>query len=215
MRPRVAVATVQGKAYFLIVSELKQRHIPFLSLMPGDLVRAEIRAVITTPMERHLVSHTKILAYSPETDPEILGIEIMRILQGKETYETLIIGVDPGEVFGVAVVADDFVVDTENCDSVRATANKIRNTLRTVDPLKTETTVKIGNGVPIYKELLDTLDAELQPEIKLEIVGEAGTNRYTREDKHRRGFRHMASAIQIARRTGYVCPRRKTDEQDD
>jgi hypothetical protein len=215
MRPRVAVATVQGKAYFLIVSELKQRRIPFLSLMPGDAFRAEIRAVITTPQERHLVSHSKILAYNPETDPEILGIEIMRILQGKETYETVIIGVDPGEVFGIAVVADEFVVDTENCDSVRAVANKIRNTLRTLDPSKTEITVKIGNGVPIFKELLDTLDAELQPEVKLEIVGEAGTNRYTREDKHRRGFRHMASAIQIARRTGYVYPRRKTDEQDD
>jgi len=215
MRPRVAVATVQGKAYFLIVNELKQRRIPFLSLMPGDAFRAEIRAVITTPQERHLVSHSKILAYSPETDPEILGIEIMRILQGKETYETFIIGVDPGEVFGIAVVADEFVVDTENCDSVRAVANKIRNTLRTLDPSKTETTVKIGNGVPLFKELLDTLDAELQPEVKLEIVGEAGTNRYTREDKHRRGFRHMASAIQIARRKGYVYPRRKTDEQDD
>ena len=215
MRPRVAVATVQGKAYFLIVNELKQRHIPFLSLMPSEPVRAEIRVVITTPRERQLVSHSKILTYSPETDPEILGIEIMRILQGKETYETVIIGVDPGEVFGVAVVADEFVVDTENCDSVRAVANKIRNTLRTIDLSKTETTVKIGNGVPIYKELFDALDAELQHEVKLEIVGEAGTTRYTREDKHRRGFRHMASAIQIARRKGYVYPRRKIDEQDD
>lgn len=215
MRPRVAIATVRGKAYFLIVNELKQRHIPFLSLMPSDPVRAEIRAVITTPQERHLVSHPKILAYDPESDPEILGIEITRILQGKETYENVIVGVDPGEVFGIAVVADEFVVDTENCDSVRATANKIRNTLRTIDPSKTEATVKIGNGVPVHKELLDTLDAELQPEVKLEIVGEAGTNRYTREDKHRRGFRHMASAIQIARRKGYIYPRRKTNEQDD
>jgi len=215
MRPRVAIATVRGKAYFLIVNELKQRHIPFLSLMPGDPVRAEIRVVITTPQERNLVSHPKILAYDPESDPEILGIEITRILQGKETYENLIVGVDPGEVFGIAVVADEFVVDTENCDSVRATANKIRNTLRTIDTSRTETTVKIGNGVPVHKELLDTLDAELQPEVKLEIVGEAGTNRYTREDKHRRGFRHMASAIQIARRKGYIYPRRKTNEQDD
>jgi len=215
MRPRVAVVTVQGKAYFLIVSELKQHHIPFLSLMPGDSVRAEIRVVITTQKEKHLINHSKIVAFSPETDPEILGIEVLRILQGKETYETFVIGVDPGEVFGIAVVADEFVVDTENCDSVRATANKIRNTLRTIDPLKTETIVKIGNGVPVHKDLLETLDSELQPEIKLEIVGEAGTNRFTREDKHRRGFRHMASAIQIARRTGYIYQRRRTNEQDD
>lgn len=214
MRPRVAVATVQGKAYFLIVNELKQRHIPFLSLMPGDAVRAEIRVVITTPQEKDLVKHPKVLAYDPETNPEVLGVEVMRVLQGRENYESIVIGVDPGEVFGVAVIADDFVFDTENCDSVRLAANKIRNTLRSLDLIRTDATVKIGNGVPVYKDLLDVLDLELQPEVKLEIVGEAGTNRYTREDSHRRGFRHMASAIQIARRTGYVFPRRNAHEKD-
>ena len=48
MRAKVAVATVQGKAYFLIVNELKQRSIPFVSLIPGESVRVEIRGVITT-----------------------------------------------------------------------------------------------------------------------------------------------------------------------
>ena len=215
MRPRVAVATVQGKAYFLVVNELKQRHIPFLSLMPGDAVRAEIRVVLTTPQEKHLVNHSKVVVYDTETDPEIMGIEVMKILQGKETFENVVIGVDPGEVFGVAVVADDFVVDAENCDSARVAANKIRNTLRTIDLSKTEVTVKIGNGVPIFKDLLNTLDVELQPEVKLEIVDEAGTNRFAREDRHRRGFRHMASAVQIARRMGYNYPRRNIHEQDD
>ena len=112
MRPKVAVATVQGKAYFLIVNELKQRHLPFVSLIPGEQIRAEMRAVVTTPQEKHLVSHPKILVFDLQIDPEILGREVVMILQGKETYENVIIGIDPGEVFGMAVIADQSVIDT-------------------------------------------------------------------------------------------------------
>ncbi len=38
MKAKVAVATVQGKVYFLVVNELKERSIPFLSLIPGQSV---------------------------------------------------------------------------------------------------------------------------------------------------------------------------------
>ncbi len=214
MRPRVAVATVQGKAYFLIVNELKALHIPFISLLPGDAVRAEIRVVVTTSLEAPLVNHPKILVFKPNTDPEILGSEVTKILQGKETYESVTIGVDPGEVFGVAVVADQVVVDAENCESVRETANKIKNIVRTFDLSQTAVTVKVGGGVPVHKELAETLDEELPVAVTLQVVSEAGTNRYTREDKHRRGFRHMASAVQIARRAGYTFERGKTVEPD-
>ncbi len=38
MKEKVAVATVQGKAYFLIVNELREQNIPFISLVPGESV---------------------------------------------------------------------------------------------------------------------------------------------------------------------------------
>jgi hypothetical protein len=215
MRPKVAVATVRGKAYYLIVNELKQRHIPFISLMPGSQVRTEIRAVITTPEEKHLVSNGRIVVLDPHTtNPEAMGREVIMILQGKEAYDQVTIGIDPGDVMGIAVIADTDIIDTENCESVRETANKIRNTLRTIDLTKTKVTIKIGSGVPIYRDMLDTLDAELPPEVALVIVREEGTNRYTREDSHRRGFRHMASAIRIAGRAGYEHPRKVYSEKN-
>ena len=74
--------------------------------------------------------------------------------------------------------------------------------------------VKIGNGVPAYKNLLATLDSALPPEVVLEAVSEAGTNRNISENKHRRGLRDIVSAIRIAGRVGYVYPRRKTDESN-
>ena len=36
MIEKVAVATVQGKTYFLIVKKLKEQNVPFISLVPGE-----------------------------------------------------------------------------------------------------------------------------------------------------------------------------------
>ena len=63
MKEKVAVATVQGKAYFLIVNKLKEQNIPFISLVPGESVPAKIEIVITTEQEKDLVIHEKILVF--------------------------------------------------------------------------------------------------------------------------------------------------------
>jgi hypothetical protein len=45
----------------------------------------------------------------------------------------------------------------------------------------------------------------------LEVVSEAGTDRPGKKGSHRRGLRDIASAIRIAGRSGYVCPRGKAE----
>jgi len=214
MKAKVAVATVQGKAYFLIVNKLKERNLPFISLVPGEIVPTEVKAVITTEKEKHLINHEKILVYDSEMEPDALANEVMKILQGKEVYEKIVIGVDPGEVFGLAVIADGKVNETGNCFSIQEALTKISSVIKSVDFSSTAVSIKIGSGVPAYKELLETLDAALPPEVVLEVVSEAGTNRPLDENKHRRGLRDIASAIRIAGRAGHVYPRRKTCESN-
>ena len=63
VKEKVAVATVEGKAYFLIVNQLREQNIPFVSLVPGEPVPAEVKVVITTEKEKHLVKHEKILIF--------------------------------------------------------------------------------------------------------------------------------------------------------
>jgi transcriptional accessory protein Tex/SPT6 len=212
MKAEVAVATVSGKAYFLIVNKLKQRNIPFISLVPSETVPTEVKVVVTTEKEKHLIKHEKILVYDSETEPDNVISELMKVLQGKEAYEKIVIGVDPGEVFGLAVIADGKVNETGNCFSIQEALTKISNVTKNVDFSSTAVIIKIGNGVPAYKDLLQTLDAALQPEVALEVVSEAGTNRTLNDNKHRRGLRDIASAIRIAGRAGHVYPRRKTSE---
>ena len=212
MKAKVAVATVSGKAYFLIVNKLKERNITFISLVPGEPVPTEVKAVITTEKEKQRVNHEKVLVYNSELEPDALANEVMKVLQGKEVYEKIVLGVDPGEVFGLAVIADGKVNETGNCFSVQEVLNKTKNIIRNVDFSSTAVSIKIGNGVPVYKRLLETLDAALPPEVVLEMVSEAGTNRALKENKHRRGLRDIASAIRIAGRAGHIYPRRRTNE---
>ena len=214
MKAKVAVATVSGKAYFLIVNMLKEKNIPFISLVPGETVPIESKAIITTEQEKHRINYEKILVYEDETSPHTIVNEVMKILQGKEAYERIAIGVDPGEVFGLAVIADGRVNETENCFSAQEVLEEISSVTKSVDVSSTAVTIKIGNGIPAYKELLETLDAALPPKVTLEVVSEAGTNRDLNHNKHRRGLRDIASAIRIAGRVGHVYPRRKTIESN-
>ena len=212
MKAEVAVATVSGKAYFLIVNKLRERNIAFISLIPGEPVPTEVKVVITTNQEKHRINHEKILVYDGETDSDTVANEVMKILQGKEVYEKIVIGIDPGEVLGLAVIADGKVFETENCFSIQEVLNKIRNTIKNVDFSSTAVSIKIGKGVPAYKDLLEAFDLALPLEVVLEVVSEAGTNRALNENKHRRGLRDIASAIRIAGRVGYIYSRRKTVE---
>jgi len=214
MKAKVAVATVSGKTYFLIVNELKERNIEFLSVIPGNSVPAEAKVVITTEKEKHLINHEKILVYDNNTALTSMVNEAVKILQGKESYEKIIIGIDPGEVFGLAVIADGKVNETDNCFSTQEVLDKIKNIIKDFDVSSTAVSVKIGNGVPAYKNLLEALDAVLPPEVVLEVVSEAGTDRHIDEKQHRRGLRDIVSAIRIAGRVGDVYSRRETDESN-
>lgn len=213
MKAKVAVATVSGKAYFLVVNELKERKMDFLSLVPGGSVPAEAKVVITTEKEKHLVNHERVLVYDEKTAPTTVVNEAVKALQGKESYEKIVVGVDPGEVFGLAVIADGKVNETCNCFSVQEVVDKIKRVIRDFAVLSTVISVKIGNGVPTYKALLETLDAVLPPEVALEVVSEAGTDRHIDASMHRRGLRDIVSATRIAGRAGHVYSRRTTTDE--
>lgn len=209
MKEKVAVATVEGKAYFLIVNELREQNVPFISLVPDESVPAEVKVVITTEKEKHLVKNENILIYTSEKDLDSLVNGVKRLLQGKEAYDKILIGIDPGEVIGLAVIADGKVIEEDNCFSTQEVINNIIKALRNVNFAVTSVSVKIGNGVPVYKELVEALDNVLPHAVVLEVVSEAGTNQSLKKNKRSRRIRHISSAIRIAGRAGYIIPRRK------
>lgn len=207
MREKVAVATVEGRAYFLIVNWLREQNIPFVSLVPGDPVPAEVKVVITTPSEKQKVGYERTLVFTDEKELEYFTVEIKRILLGKEAYQNIVIGIDPGEAIGLAAIGDGKVIEEDNCFSIPEVVHSITKTIRKVNFSLTAVSVKVGNGVPVYREILEALDDALPPEVNLEVVGEAGTNKPL--NRRSRGVRHISSAKRIAGRAGHTVTRRK------
>lgn len=211
MKERVAIATVQGKAYFFIVNALRDQNIPFISLLPGQPVPPKARMLITTEQEQAATNHhEKMFIFHGEEDLDTLISAAKRTLLGKEDFEKIIIGLDPGAATGLAVIADGKVIEEGNCYSTQEVTRTISKALRNINFTQTAVTVKIGNGVPVYKEMLQALDEALPPEVTLEVVGEAGTNKPLQENKRSRKIRHISSAIRIAGRVGYIFERNRT-----
>jgi hypothetical protein len=208
MKTKIALATVSGKAYYKLVSELKQRDVSFLSLTFKDPIPLTIKVVITTEKERSLVKHPNVLVFNEETDATSVVNEAIKIVRGKKIYERVVVGVDPGKTFGLAILGDGNVLETFTCSSLEETVNTVLRMLE--KPQAIINMVKIGNGAPLYtKQLLNLLDEALPEEVGIEIVSEEGTSRFGRETVHRRDVKDVMSATRIAERKGNVFHRKK------
>ncbi len=208
MKTKIAVATVSGRAYYKIVNELKRKNLPFLSLKPWDSIPLNIKVVITTNEERNSIKHPNVLIFENGSNPESVIDEAILSFQGKRSYEKVVVGVDPGKTYGVAVLGDDNVLETFSCSDLEETVKVILGELKRVPA--NFSVVKVGDGAPAYtKGLLHLLNEALPQETVIEIVSEAGTSHFRNETIHRRGLRDAMSAIEIAGRTGKTFLRKK------
>ena len=209
MKAKIALATVSGRAYYKMVNGLKRKGVPFLSLKPWDPIPLDVKVVITTKEERHFISHSNVLVFEYESNPTLVIDEALLGIQGKRSYEKIIVGVDPGKTCGVAILGDDTILETFSCSGLEETVNVIVDGLKRV-PAAVRV-VKVGDGAPSYtKELLPSLGKALPQETIIEMVSEAGTSRFMNETAHRRGLRDTMSAIEIAGRKGQIFAREKT-----
>ncbi len=212
MKAKIAVATVSGKAYYQLVNELKARGLPFLSLTPYDIIPTDIRIVITTENERHLIEHPNVMVFEETMDPATIVNEAVRSVKGKRNHDTITVGIDPGKTFGIAVLTDGNVLETMIHSSTEQTVNTVLNVLNK-NPA-TKYTIKVGDGAPEYtRGLLSQLDEALPKDVAIEIVSEAGTSHFAKETVHRRGLRDAISAVKIAERRGRPFPRGKGKPQ--
>jgi hypothetical protein len=211
MEAKIAVATVSGKAYYLIVNELKARGLDFLSLTPYESIPLTVQVVITTEKERELIKHPKLLVYQEGTSASELVDEATKLVRGKTTFETIAVGVDPGKTFGIAVLSDGDILETLTCVSLEETVNTIADIFS-----KHQAAVKVGkvgNLAPEYAAaLLQLLDKVLPKDVTIEVVHEEGTSRLGRQTIHKRGLRHAIAAVKIAERRGQAYQRQGATE---
>jgi hypothetical protein len=207
MSSKIAVATVSGKAYYLLVNELKQRKLPFLSCVPDKPIPPSIQVVITTEAERPTVEYPNVLVYNPESEPSEIIDEALRIIQSKEAYGEVIIGIDPGKNFGVAVLGDSRILKKVQSFSLEKAVDTVLMEFKK-NPAQRHR-VKIGNGVlELAEEIAARLNTALPDDVSIELVSEVGTSTL-KSDGSKRKATDADSAIEIARKNGQLSPRRK------
>jgi hypothetical protein len=207
MKTKIAVATVNGRAYFKLVNELYNKRLSFLSLKPWDSVPSNIKVVITTKEEYSKVEHHTILCYEQDSNPESVVDEAFLKTQGKQGYKKIVVGVDPGNSCGIAILGDNKVIETKTASSINDATKLIVENMKRF-PAETKI-VRVGDGTPEYTTALVSLLDELLPqEILVEIVKEAGTSRLPRKSVNRRLLKDKVSAIKIAGRTGQTYARK-------
>ncbi len=200
MKIQIAVATVCGKVYYEFVNELVRRRLPFLSLKPWDPIPFNIKVVLTTKEESRKISHPNILTLDEKTNIESILDTTLLIIQGKQQYSKVVIGVDPGETCGIAILCDNKVLETMTTTMDTVASLVIKNLKRFPAEKKL---VRVGDGNPANtKNLLKSLCIYLQEDITLELVREAGTSRISNKSFNRRVLRDSVSAIKIAERNG-------------
>jgi hypothetical protein len=208
MKTKIAVATVKGRVYYELVTELQKKRLFFLSLKPWDPIPLHINVVLTTETESSQISHPKILVFEQGTNPETVVDQALLIVQGKEGYEKVVVGVDPGKTCGIAILGDNKVLETVTSSSTEDAVNLIVDSLKRF-PAEAKL-VRVGEGPPEYtKTLLTLLNKALPEDTLVEVVSEAGTSRLTNNSVNRRVVRDAVSAIKIAGRNGRTFSRRK------
>lgn len=198
---KIAVVTADGKAYYLLVSELRRRKVSFIVVNPGEALPLSIAVAITTESEKRLVNHSTVLTYDAETDPSGVVEEALQIARGKHRYRSLVIGVDPGKDLGIAAVGDGEVLDTAVISGEEDAAAEVLSMLKRFESdLKV---VKIGSGAEDYQsKLIAILDRELPPTADIESVEESGTTKSFDIVPHQKRFGDVSSAIKISTRRG-------------
>lgn len=205
---KMAVVTVDGKAYYRLVSELRRRKVPFMAVNPGETLPLNIAVAVTTESEKHDVKCPIVLTYDAETNPSNIVEEALQIVRGKQRYKNLVIGIDPGKDFGIAVVGDGEVLETAIISGAEDVAIEVLRMLKRFESdLKV---VKIGSGAEDYQSrLITVLDRELPSTVDIESVEERGTTKNFDVILDRRRFGDAFSAIKISMRRGQRIARGK------
>ena len=144
--------------------------------------------VITSDKEASAISFPNVVIAS---DPEMAVSEAMRRLRNSGVPESAVIGIDPGDEPGIAVVANGIVEAVYRVPLRQA--SKIVERIRQTYP---DILVRIGNGARLTSTHL--ANALISHGIAVEFVDESGTSPYLGKGTAGIAISDIVAAINIA-----------------
>ncbi len=174
MRKVLGVLTEDFRLYHDLVAALKARDIPFVSLSFSRKIPEDVGAIVTSPSEAGRIRRSHVISVE-DVDTGIA--KALQALQGKTSWEEILVGIDPGAEPGVAVVGDGKVIDARLAGSPERVAGIVREALRTFPANRHR--IRVGHGDRTNRNRI--LNALFKEGLTAEIVNEAGTTERTEE----------------------------------
>jgi hypothetical protein len=180
----IGVLTENFSIYYDLVKVLKEKNIVFESLSFDKKIPARIGVVVTTKDEENRFKFRKKV-FATENAEETVQ-DALKALSGKDVYHNLILGIDPGERPGIAVVADDEIIQTKQAETPEDVKGIIELVFKNY--CSENRRIRIGNGAKIFRDR--TINAITDFNVPVEIVDESGTTKRMDSD--------IEAAIEIA-----------------
>ena len=191
----LGVYTKDFSLYHDIIKALKKRNVAYVSLASPDDPPRRIAVILTSQKELKDISLGKKVAADSYDSVDQAIDHAMQKLTGKELYSKVLIGIDPGERPGIALVCDDILIQKIQVDTPDSVAVVIKDYLK-VYPSK-ETYIRIGHGSIINRNRI--INSLIPLQIPIEIVDETRT---TPTQQKRRCIRDSEAAAAIALLSG-------------
>ena len=182
----IVVATDDFEVYHGVVGELRDRSVRFTTITPGERLPDDTRVGIVGPDDDSLDVPT---IRADPTNPRRAVDEALSSLRGSNGRT--VVGIDPGDRPGVAVLVDETVVAVFQVSVEEVPELVHREISDARNPL-----VRIGDGARLQgSKLIDRLE-----DVPIELVDETGTTPYLGAGS--RGMGDVLAAVNIARREG-------------
>jgi len=166
----VAVVTRDPKLYGELALTLRDRHIPVLSLFPGEPIPSRVKVVVTSPEECDQVRHRRVIPAYPGDRAALLAAIEDAYHEGPRGG--ILVGIDPGPRPGFAVVRSDGTCLVQGVIESPEAVVRLYRSLRYffAEPLLL---FRVGNGDAIRRDRI--LNALLSNHVPVEMVNERRT----------------------------------------
>ncbi len=173
----IAVMTENFSVYYDLVKVLKERKIPFISLSFEDAIPTNVGIILTTLDELPKVWFEPKLAVTEKDDTSLMIDKALKIIEGKDKFGKLIVGIDPGKRPGIAVLGDGEVINVFQVDSPENVVSVLKRVLKTYSSKKM--LIRIGHGAPTQRNRI--INALFNVGVPMEMVDETNTTQKTQQ----------------------------------
>lgn len=185
----IVVATDNFEVYHDIVTELRERGVTFTTIEPDETIPEDASIVITSADETVAVPSNVAVVQAKPGAPRTAVDEAVALLRGGSGRT--IVGIDPGEKPGIAVLVGEMIVATFQVPPEDVADIVTEEIADAPNPL-----VRIGDGARLIgARIIDEIE-----DVPVELVDETGTTPYLGAGA--RGFADVLAAVNIARIEG-------------